>query len=757
MPSPRRLLLRSSLAYAAVCVALWPFPVFGLLHAEASAVVAAAGCLIAGVGSVGALQTGMRVRAAAAVHLAALAVPVAMLTGSLAWRPNCAWADGLGLFALLVPPSVLFGLGVAVATVGLRARAPRATVAVVVLTVAVGGVLFDLLLHPQLFTYSHVFGGVLGPIYDAELAVRPGLWAAKAQTLLWAAALILWGTSRRRRGGRPRRASVALLAVLAGSYAFAGPLGIVQTARGIERVLSARVDLGPVVLHLAPATSAEATRRIADEALYRFETLSDALGTRPEHPVDIYLYPDADTKAALIGSRETSVVPVWLPTPQVHMLAESVPRHLGHELVHVLAREFGSPVVRASPAIGLVEGLAVALEAPDGLPGPSALVRAGAVVPELDMGDPASVVARTMSPGGFWTARAGVAYTANGAFTGWLLDRYGAERLRQVYRSGRFESVYGVPLSTLARAWGDDLGGRPVDPEAVAVARWTFSQPSLFEVRCPHHVPPAVRFARDGAEAWDEGRAEAARVLFGRAVLADPARLDALRGQVATWVATRRRLPPGARRRAAALADSVPTAATLAHAAEVDRLGGRDADRAFQAAADSLAPVDALGRALLRRRAGLSRPALARWLAAPPDSVTVQMERDDPVLAALRHAAADRPDRAWQIARTWCLADASPADARALRLAQAGLASRAGAYASADTLLDDLARAFRAAGPRAYAPLVAEMSARTAWRRRAARNRARNPSIFGAPLAVQDALDPRCPGPRSAGRVRRAR
>ena len=58
------------------------------------------------------------------------------------------------------------------------------------------------------------------------------------------------------------------------------------------------------------------------------------------------------------------------------MLASEVGRSLGHEMAHVVAREFGMPVLRASPAVGLVEGLAVAVEPPDGLPAPEALVAA---------------------------------------------------------------------------------------------------------------------------------------------------------------------------------------------------------------------------------------------------------------------------------------------------------------------------------------------------------------------------------------------
>lgn len=732
--------------YGLAAVALWPVPVFGILHAEASAVLAGVGCLAAAVGAVGPFRSGAGFGALARVHLSALVVPVALLTVSLLWRPNCGYALGLGLFLTLVPPSVLFGLGLAYAATGLGVRMPRVTLALAVLVIAGVGVGYDLALHPQLFTYSSVFGGVLGPIYDEELAIRPGLFAAKAQTLLWALALVALGAWRRDGGPRATRLGAAALVGLGVSALAAQPLGIVQTERGIQRVLSDRVDLGPVVLYLSPDTPEAARRRLADEALFRFETLAERLGVRPEVPVAVYLYPDADTKAALIGSRTTSVVPVWLPTPQIHMLADEAERSLGHEMVHVLAREFGMPVVKASPAIGLVEGLAVALEPPDGLPSPTALVTAGRALDGDGLGDPAEAVRTTMSPGGFWTARAGVAYTANGAFAGWLLDRFGAAPVREAYRTGRFEPAFGQTLAALAAEWGAEIERRPVDPEAVAVARWRFSRPSLFERRCPHHVPADVRLAREGAEAWEAGDAEGARDLFEQSVIANPFRLTALDGALRARLATGEAPTVDDLRRAEALADSLPDAAALVHLGDVRRLLGRDAGPAYRAAADSLAPVDALGRLVVRRRAALSRAALRLWLATPPDSVPARLRAEAPVLAALRLAAADRPAEAWALARTWCpdrllagLGAAEAAEAgRGLRLIQGTTAYRAGALTASARLYDGLDAAFADGGPRSLAALVRDRARRVAWRR----TRAEPPPIFADPTSAPDALAP---------------
>ncbi len=745
--------------YAVTCLVLWPIPVFGVLHAESAAVVAGVGCLTAALTSAGAFRRGRAVRAVARVQLGALAVPLAMLTVSVAWRPNCGYLQGLGLFLVLVPPSVLFGAAAAYAVTGWRVRWPRATLAVGLAAVAVGGVLWDLLWHPQLFTSSHVFGAVLGPIYDQELAIRPGLWAAKGQTLLWVVLLLALGAWRRVRSRASARLGVAAALAVAASAGLAGPLGIVQTERGLQAVLSERVDLGPVVLHLDPETSPAERRRLAEEVLYRFDTLAEALGVRPGRAVDVYLYPDAETKAALVGSRETSVVPVWLPTPQVHMLADQVPGSLGHEMVHVLAREFGAPVVRASPAVGLVEGLAVALEPPGGLPSASAQVRAGVALAAGGLSaeaggvaDPAAVVRATMSPGGFWTSRAGLAYTANGAFARWLLDTRGAEAFRRAYRTGRFEPAYGASLDDLAAEWAADLLRQPVDPEAVAVARWRFSRPSLFEVRCPHWVPADQRLARDGARAWKDGDLDAASTYFAEAVIANPYNLTALDGRLRTRLAQGDQATAGDFRLAQALADSLPTPGSLRHLADLRRLTGTDSRGLYRAAADSLAPVDALGRLLLDRRAQMRPAVLRAWLAAPPDAVPDALRQRAPVLAALAHAQADRPAQAWAAARTWCVPElaADPEQARVLRWLQAQIALRAGATATSARLLKGLADAFERRGPHSYAPLVRDVERRAAW---AARSRSRLPAIFTDPPTAPDDLAPDCSRARTPADV----
>ena len=722
----------AGLAYAALGLILWPVPLVGLLHAEASALVATAAFFVAGLASIGAFGRGVALADVMRRHLLLLGIPLALLTVTLLWRPNCGYLQGLGLYLVMVPPSAVLGLALAFALTAFRARWPRAALVAIGLVVALGGVAADLGVHPQLWTYSHVFGGVLGPIYDEELSVRPGLLAFRALTLGWAAGLVCWG--RWRRGdGRPWALAGAGVAVLLGVGTLASvPLGIQQSQARIDRALGAIATAGPFRFVYDPDdVSPVRLARIVDEVRYRADALRDRLGVRLDGPITVVLYPDAATKGRLLGSRTTSVTPVWLPTPQIHMLESEVERSVGHELAHVAAREFGMPVLRASPAVGLVEGLAVAVEPPDGLPAPAALVAAGRTLPGdaggLDV-DPAAVVRQTMDPVGFWTARASVAYTASGAFVRWLLDTYGAAPLRRAYRTGRFAPAYGVPLDTLAGRWGRAVAARPVDAEAVATAAWLFRQPSLFERRCPHHVPAYVRAGRDGWDALDEGRVRDALAAFQRARRDRPTDPVAVAG-LSRLLGGRGRVSPAAARRLAATGlDSLSSPAALAGVADVLRLAGldRDADTLYARATRGRLPTDRLGRILLAHRAALPAADLARLRAhaavpARPRAARAaqSVEAADPLSAALLWDAAERPAEAWRAAQSALRTSAPGAERRTVAIAAAALAYRAGSLAAAERLAASAERASRRAGETAQADWAADLVARVRWRARA--------------------------------------
>ncbi len=485
--------------YAVLTVLLWPIPLLGLLHVESSAVLAFAAYFIAGLSSLTLFGRNGRLRSVLLMQELALLVPGLLLTITLLWRPNCGYAQGLLFFLLFPMVTVTFAVGLAYLLDALNLKRKRGILIGVGVLVCIVGPIYDIGFHPQFFTYNHVFGGVLGPVYDEELAIRGGLFAFRGLTLIWSTLFVLVGglihrSHRANIGRSPRRWNLAGIGVAAIliflSYVFAGPLGINTTIDEIRAELSGRVATEHFEIFFSPEQlSLDRAQLIAEDHEYRYHVLSEELDVEIEGRIQSFVYPDPDVKAELTGARLANVAPVWLAHPQMHILASRIDHVLTHELAHVFSREFGLPVVRASVSVGLLEGLAVSLEPPDGLPHPHEQVSAallGTPSEDLVLG-----VAAHVSPWGFWTGRGAVSYTTMGSFVAYLLEAYGPGPLKDAYAWADFERGYGKSVNQLAEEWTAMLMSlRVTDASSGRLVSARFAVPSLFEKVCPHYVPP---------------------------------------------------------------------------------------------------------------------------------------------------------------------------------------------------------------------------------------------------------------------------
>ncbi|MBA2538500.1 MAG: hypothetical protein H0V17_02595, partial [Deltaproteobacteria bacterium] len=181
---------------------------------------------------------------------------------------------------------------------------------------------------------------------------------------------------------------------------------------------------------------------------------------------------------------------------------------LRHEIAHAIAAEFGDPLwgvasrrfagipLLASP--GLIEGLAVAVDWPASYdrPNPHESVR---VIQKLDK-LPSLDTLFSLS---FFSVSAAQGYTTAGSFLRFLLDRHGAPKLRELYRSGGdFEGSYGVSRDRLEREWREMLAKIDVPDSVVEAQKERFRATSVFSRPCPHAIAKryhqAVQLLADG-------------------------------------------------------------------------------------------------------------------------------------------------------------------------------------------------------------------------------------------------------------------
>jgi tetratricopeptide (TPR) repeat protein len=529
------------IAYTVLCVCLWPLPLLNVLHVESSAVVAAAAFFISGWTAIERFSRASTPRdwlSVAGALLVALLVPWAMLTVSVLWAPNCGYLQGLGLFLLFAPVSSVLGTAVAYALTGIGAPSAgaanehhphptrRGWLVGIGVAVIFGGLVYDYAFHPQFFSYNHVFGGILGPIYDEQLAIRPGLFWFRGMTLLWILLLVAAGTRLRGYGGPWARVALPVSALLLGvGYFFSTSLGFNVTEASLKQALPGTHRTAHFEIHYEP--SAHSPAEVASWGRMQERSYAELAQRLKADPAEkqrflTFVYPSPEAKAMLTGARTTSVAPVWLNRAQSHLLVSRLEASFQHELAHLFSRSYGLPGLNASWSVGLVEGWAVALEPPSIAPSPDDLVRAARGRTGLGHDLTKAVEAR-LSPFGFWTDRGAVSYTTMGSFVSYLLEAYGAERLKKVYALANFEAVYGRSVEELTKEWAASLEAHDtIHASAGRSADRSFSRLSLFETECPHYVPQYRQRLQEGSWFLSRGDTTAAQDAFRTALRLEP-------------------------------------------------------------------------------------------------------------------------------------------------------------------------------------------------------------------------------------------
>jgi tetratricopeptide (TPR) repeat protein len=539
----------------------------------------------------------------------------------------CRVLPSAGFLPALAGPSLLLGsaLAVAITFVARGRRSGAALLYALVVLATLAATLRAAYLGPAASALDPLLGYWPGPLYDERLPLDPPVVAAGAEAIAWAVLVVAWTAALVRRPAALAPATglvrvvrapwVALLLATAALGALS--LGRARAGAGrspsanraaIVRALGARRDGARCTLFVPAEKPAAAAAELLRECEFHVADVARVL--RVEHPprVTVFVYRSAEEKRRLVGAAATEYTKPWLA--EIHLGDAALPHPvLRHELVHAIAAEVarGPLGVPARGGVlvsmGLVEGLAVALEIPRSAWTVHEWSRAArdlGLLPD---------VGRIVGPAGFWAQAPARAYTAAGSFIAFLSDRYGAGPVRAAYAAGDLATALGKPLPELVAEWQRFLDETPVPEGLRTAARARLGRASVFARPCARE---AAALEVDAAAAAAAGRVEEACTLYDRsaALTGSPGALKARADVLA---------------RAGALDEA---AATYRDAAL--RAGGDAALRAAIAAADGD----------LAWRRGDVHAAAAAWtvaLAAAPD-------RADARLLEAKRVAASDPD-----------------------------------------------------------------------------------------------------------------
>ncbi len=464
-------------------------PLLGDFHIESAMLVSLLGCFWAGIQATNkspendfyrALQIGG--------YLFLLGLPLlvnAIITG-------CFSIHGLAYWLLFPLPSVFFGFALGRLVRELQFPHPKLITIGILLFIAIGILLIELLTYPQVYFFNHVWGGWPGPIYDEVIKVSGTTVFFRMITLIWA--ILLWHIPEINRDQYAKWIVGFSAIAITISYTQLTEFGVNSPRSHLQQVLGGHQSTEHFELYYDERLYSDYEMDLlAKEHEFYFDQISEKLELPARDSTDkieSYLYGHPWQKKQLVGAKFTSYVPVWLEQDQLHIAKQQIENSLKHELVHVLSKQFGN-WFNASWSIGLIEGMAVAIDG-----GESANSTFDQIVVSEKPYPTADELERAFSFWGFYGGRSGVNYTTSGSFVRFLLQNYPIELLKEAYQSGDVSEAYQTDWQTLTEDWHAALDTVEVDTMDQQVARRIFGMRSLFEKECPH-VVSNIALARD--------------------------------------------------------------------------------------------------------------------------------------------------------------------------------------------------------------------------------------------------------------------
>ena len=459
---------------------------------------------------------------AAAATVLAL-VPAVMCAVRGLWTTTCDWTFGIVAYATMpLVTAALFGaLGHVVGVVASKRRVLGAVIAQLPIVLFLGYGLWRFYAAPPVFSYSAIVGYFPGNLYDENLTLGMPLVWSRLEQLAWTIALVALvaaGIDARYRMRLPRRprqlaiAAVALVAAIA-LHAQSGALGYNVDASDIEGELDGTYETPHFIIHYAHTEEIDRDiALIAEDHELRYAEVVAQTGVAPEGKLTSFYFANSDQKARWMGARDVEMAKPW--RHEIYLDHRPFPHpSLRHEIAHAIASAFGDPLFHVAtrrvlgvPLLvnpGIVEGLAVALDWPGGYDRltPHEAVRAMQVLglePSLD----------ELLSLKFFGVSSARGYTTAGSFLRFLLDTYGAAKLRELYESGGdFDDAYGKPMSALADEWRAMIAKVELPPGVIEAQKERFRGGGVFAQPCPHAIAARRERAYKAAAAGDRDHA----------------------------------------------------------------------------------------------------------------------------------------------------------------------------------------------------------------------------------------------------------
>ena len=414
----------------------------------------------------------------------------------------CSFWDGLFFYVLIVITSSMFGSSLAFLIDFIVNRFKKTIFLFTIFANALIPIL-EIYFLPQVYFYSPLIGFFPGNIYDEGLSPDLKLFLHQFIIIVFSISVIYFLIKKKDLIDKHKWKFISILTLIVITFQFISPyVGFTTTFSKLESILPKKVQSEYFTLHYDKIDSSEAKFIALNQEFY-FEVLTASLKTKPLKNIDVYLFNDRLQKKEIFGAGNADVAKPWQYA--IYISADSWEHTLKHELVHVFSAEFGTGQFKLAAGFNpaLIEGIAEAIE---GTTDDISLMDFTALAYNHNYKIELSSLFSGLN---FFKSGSSLGYTYSGAFTQFLIEKYGIEKVKNFYTDGDFNSVFSSDLKSVQKEFQNKLKASSFGNQAMA--DYYFGRLSILQKVCPRYIADRLSNAY---EYLNSGKLDKAEILF---------------------------------------------------------------------------------------------------------------------------------------------------------------------------------------------------------------------------------------------------
>jgi hypothetical protein len=415
-------------------------------------------------------------------------LPLAISCGNSVIGEGCSFTDGILFYLVITIPSIFAGssLGLMIYTVLNRYRRP---VFLAVFFSLILVPIFEFYFNPQVYFFTPLVGYLPGIIYDEGLSINASIVLYRFFNLLFFGAIFFFSVMLIDKKPGYKLIFASSAAAVALFFLIISPsLGFSTTKGRLVSSLNKKIETENFNIYFSQRIDDNLVRLISLQHEFYYSELQDFFNSVPKEKITSYVFYDRSEKKALLGSENADVAKPWLY--KIFTSYENYNSTLKHELAHIFSAEFGKGLLKIADDYNpsLIEGIAMAADPQYGennIDFMAALAYNNGYRADLN---------RIYSHYNFFSQNSSLSYIYAGSFTKYLVDTYGIEKFKKLYRNRNFEKIYGLSFSEISKGFYAYL--RTIeDSYNIHAANFYFGKKSIFFKTCPRHVSDQIRVA----------------------------------------------------------------------------------------------------------------------------------------------------------------------------------------------------------------------------------------------------------------------